>query len=250
MEEKDKKIAKMVKENYHMPESIHQKIEDSFEKIRNQTHASQTSKTSMEVKYHMNKWNIFYRVATFLIVLFLGGNAIALAFGENNIYSMIYRFFEPNEEEKIDHVIVEGEVEQVDYSGVESSLGYVIQYDEEAFRLERIGDKDFYRVKIPEISETVYFVIYHIDTAFADLKEEGIEETTIGNRQAYMTELIDGNEYNENTDYSWNSNVIDTWYIDGDKGTFVVEIHYFMEAAEGWGVRIREMLNSFRMVEQ
>ncbi len=249
MEKNDKKISKIVKENYEVPDSVNQKMKDAFEKIRNQNIDSKAENQDKERKYKMKKFNIFYKVAAVLGVLFLGGNAIALAFGGDNIYSMIYRMFEPSEEEKIDHVIVEGEKEEVDYLGVESSLGYTIQYDEKSFTLERIGDKDYYSVNIPEVSKMVYFVVYHLDTAYADLKDNNIEETTIGDRNAFVVKLIDGKEYDVNAPYSWDSDVVDTWYIDAGEGTYIVEIHCFMEAVEGWGTRMRQMLNSFKVVE-
>ena len=190
-----------------------------------------------------------YKVAAVFVALFLGINAIALAVGSDNIYSMIYRYFVPDEGERINQVSVEGEKEDVEYVGVESSLGYTIQYDDSDYNLERIDDKDYYRVNNPGISETVYFVVYHMDAAYAELKSIEAEETTIGDRQAFMLESIDGKEYDVNAEYSWDSEVVDTWYINAGQGTYVVEIHCFMEAFEGWGAKMTQLLSSFKVVE-
>ena len=199
---------------------------------------------------HMKvKINVGYKVAAVFVALFLGMNAIALAEGSDNIYSMIYRFFVPDKEERIHAVSVEGDKEDVDYVGVESSLGYSIQYDDAVYHLERIDGKDYYRVNNPEISETVYFVVYHVNTAYAELSNRGGEEAFLGDRPAFMLETIDGKEYDVNGEYSGDSEVVDTWYIDAGQGTYVVEIHCFMEALEGWGTEIRQMLNSFKVVE-
>ncbi len=197
---------------------------------------------------NMKNFKIFTKIFAVVLVIFLGGNAIAFALGENNIYTMIYKFFAPNEEEKLNTIDVEGEKEDIQTIGVESNIGYSIQYDEESFKLERSGDKDYYRVV--DMEDEIYFLVYHTNTSYNDLKPDNVEEITINGRNAFTKELIDGKEFDENSEVSWDSDVLDTWYIDDDEGTYIIEVHYFLEAQEGWGKRISQMINTFEVVEK
>lgn len=244
MEKENKEIAKIVQNNYEVPDDVNQKINNAFEEIKKQNPYLESKNKKEEFK--MEKTNIVYKVAIVLIFLFLTGNAVSLAFGGNNIYTMIYKFFVPTSNE----VVVEGEKEEVNNIGVQSSLGYKIEYDKEDFKLERIGDKDYYRVNIPDMSESVYFVIYHTDSSYENLdKKDKTEETKIDGKNAFMVELIDGKKQDSSKNYSLDSKVVDTWHIDAGKGSYIIEAHYTIETVEGWGSRIRQMINSFKIVE-
>ncbi len=238
MGDNEKNICEYVKKNYEISEEVDDKINLTFENLKEK-----------EGCCDMKRVSVIGKIVASLVVLFLGGNIIALACGGNNIYTMIFEFFKPNEEEKIDSVILEGGEEKVDYIGLKSSIGYTIQYDDESLNLVRSGDKDIYMSNIDEIKDKVYFEIYHVDTAYSDLKSGEIEEFEINGNDTFVTTLIDGKEYNENSNYNWDSDILETWHIDAGKGTYIIEVHYFMEATEGWGTRISNMIQSFKIVE-
>ena len=200
--------------------------------------------------------NLVFKVAGIIIVIFLFGNVISLAFGGTNIYTMIYEHFNVPEEEKVTDIDIEGMKENVDYIGVKSSIGYEIQYDEDALNLSRENEKDFYRASIDEIKDKVYFSIEFLETSYEDFKLENkdndIEEFYINGQRAFNVNFIDGDFFDEtkNTTWDWDSDVKTLWYIDAKEGTYLVEEHYFMEAAEGWGVRLNQMINTFKIVEE
>lgn len=235
MGDKEKYIHEYIKENYDVPENVNEKIDFAFEKIK-------------KGECKMRKASIIGKAIASLVAVFLCGNLIALAFGENNIYKVIFEFFKPNDEEKIENVIIEGEKEAVDYSGVKSSIGYKIQYDDESFNLTRSGDRDMYVLNIDALKDKVYFEIYYIDEKYNDLKPDEVEELKLNDKNAFVTSLIDGAEYDANKNYSWDSDVLETWHIDAELGTYIINVHYFMEATEGWGARIDNMISSFEVV--
>ena len=215
--------------------------------------------------------NLIFKVAGIIIVIFLFGNVISLAFGGTNIYTMIYEHFNvPKEEkvnytmiyehfnvpedEKVNYIYIEGMKENVDYIGVKSSIGYEIQYDEEVLNLSRENKKDFYRASIDEIKDKVYFSIEFLETSYEDFKLENknndIEEFYINGQRAFNVNFIDGDFFDETKDTTWDSDVKTLWYIDAKEGTYLIEEHYFMEAAEGWGARLGQMINTFKIVEE
>ncbi len=164
-------------------------------------------------------------------------------------------FSVPNEE-KINNIIVEGMTEEVNYKGIKSSLGYTIQYDDESLNLTRENKKDFYRATIDDIKDKVYFTVEHLEKSYDELKNENkdnnIEEVEINGQKAFKVTFIDDVLFDENnnTTWKWDSDVKKFWYIDANNGTYLIEEHYFFEATEGWGVRINQMLNTFKIIEK
>lgn len=174
----------------------------------------------------------------------------------NNVYErfLIYKYIDISGDEKITEITVEGMKEDVDYTSVKSSMGYMIQYDKDAFTLTRVQDKDVYRSNIEEISDEVYFTVEYLEKTFDELKTENlandVEENEINGRRGFSTTFIDGISVSKNQNVKWDSDVKTFWYIDAGKGTYLIEEHYFFEAAEGWGVRMNQMINTFKVVEE
>ena len=77
----------------------------------------------------------------------------------NNVYEIFltYKYVEISGDEKITEITIEGMQEDVDYIGIKSSLGYILQYDKSALTLIREENKDVYRTNIDDIRDKVYF---------------------------------------------------------------------------------------------
>ena len=174
----------------------------------------------------------------------------------NNVYErfLTYKYVEISGDEKITEIAIEGMQEDVDYIGIKSSLGYILQYDKSALTLTREQNKDVYRANIDDIRDKVYFTVEYLEKPFDELKSEildnDVEENEINGRRAFSITFIDGISVSKNQDVKWDSDVKNLWYIDAGEGTYLIEEHYFFEAAEGWGVRINQMINTFKIVEE
>lgn len=242
MDKKEKDISEFIKSNVNLPNIVDEKINSAFKKI----------KSERREKDMKNK-NVFGKVAAIIALIFLCGNAVSLAFGGANIYTMIYEYFKVPEEEKVNDITIEGMKEDVNYVGIKSSIGYTIQYDEEALKLSRENEKDVYRVNIEDIKDKVYFTVEYLETPYEELKNENknnnIEKVEINGQKAFIVTFIDDILSSENQNFTWDSDVKTLWYIDANNGTYFIEEHYFFEATEGWGVRIAQMLNTFKIVE-
>lgn len=239
---KKKEISNFIKHNVDIPDIVEQKINYAFDGLK-----------SKEKKRYEKIKNIFRKVAEISVFAFLCGNAVSLAFGGVNIYTMIYEYFNISKAEKINHITIEGIEEDVNYVGIKSSIGYTIQYDENALNLLRENEKDVYRVDIDSIKDKVFFTVQYIEKSYEELKAENtnIEEIEINGQRAFKVTFIDDVLYNEtqNSTWKWNSDVKTLWYIDAKEGTYFIEEHYFFEATEGWGARINQMLNTFKIVQ-
>ncbi len=156
-------------------------------------------------------------------------------------------------EDKIDEIIIEGMTEEVNYKGIKSSLGYTIQYDDESLNFTRENEKDIYRANSDEIKDKVHFTVEYLNKSYDELKienkENNIEELVINGQKAFKATFIDDVLFDENnnTTWKWDSDVKTLWYIAANNGTYLIEEHYFFEAAEGWGVRLNQMLNTLKI---
>lgn len=155
--------------------------------------------------------------------------------------------------EKVNNIIIEGMQEEVNYEGTKSSLGYTIQYDEEALNLTRENEKDIYRANNDDIKDKVYFTVEYLNKSYDDLKKENkdnnFEEIEVNGQKAFIVTYIDNVLFDENNNstWKWDSDVKTLWYIEADDGTYFIEEHYFFEATEGWGVRLNQMINTFKI---
>lgn len=164
-----------------------------------------------------------------------------------------FEYIEIPEDEKITYIMKEGMQEEVNYVGVKSSFGYTIQYDNEELSLVRENSKDFYRANLEDMKEKVYFTIEYLETSYEELKnknkDKGIQEFEINGQKAFEVNFVDGVLWDENQNFSWDSDVENLIYVDGIEGTYLISMHYFMEASEGWGVSMRHMINTFKIIK-
>lgn len=236
-----KEISDFIKSNISIPDIVEQKINYTFDEIK-----------SERIEKDMKNKNIFRKIAMISVLIFLCGNAVSLAVGGANIYTMIYEYFNVSEEEKVNDITIEGIQEDVNYIGIKSSIGYTIQYDENALKLSRENEKDVYRVDIDSIKDKVYFTVEYLEKTYNELKNENgnTEEFEINGQKAFKVIFINNVLYDEsqNATWKWDSDVKTLWYIDANEGTYFIEEHYFFEATEGWGARIGQMIDTFKIV--
>lgn len=159
-------------------------------------------------------------------------------------------------------VMLEGMEEEVNYRTYHSDYGYRMAYDMDRFTVTSEDGTDTYMAENinPEIYPYVFMRItrsHYINGEKPDLigklyvDDNYINQTfttnspedniKIGDYDAVHFSYIDGDK--------WNSLVKNVYIIALEKYYYVIETNYFLEASEGYGVRINAMLDTI-MIEE
>ena len=128
---------------------------------------------------------------------------------------------------------------------------YVIYIDEERYKMVKedgesiITTKEPLPAKYPEVFMKITHKNTSVDDTVSALEKETettFEQTDTPLQQAFKTKILEGQE--------WDS-LIHRYYVISDHqgGSYVIHQQYFLEAAEGHGVRLNAMLEEFKIVE-
>lgn len=147
--------------------------------------------------------------------------------------------------EKITEIYMEGMAVPVNYTALKSALGYTIQYDADLYGISREGNTDYYRSL--DDMERIYFSIELLSVDFDSLSGE-ILENKYGYENKYFG-LIDGKPSTADSPFSWDSEVVDTDYIKAEGRVYKIERHYYMEATEGAGISMANMVGTFKVLK-
>ncbi len=198
------------------------------------------------------KKNLVWKIVIIVVLVFLVGNGISFALGGMNIYTMIHDLFKAPEEE-IKDIELEGNKENVNMVKVDSPLGYSILYDKDYFKFSGDGQKDYYRATAEGMEDKIYFMIEHGNATYDEMKNEEkfkeAEEFEINGRRAFRLKFLD-EKLIDSGEQKWDTNVKVLSFIEANKGVFCVEEHYFLEAAEGYGARMDQIKNTFKVNEE
>lgn len=164
----------------------------------------------------------------------------------------IKQYFEP---EKNVVTEIEGHPEEQEVI-LHEKADYVIYIDEERYKMIQEGEQDIITTKepleerFPEVSMTIFQVIDKTPEQLATDYAENLKgsfttvkeiETVTEPVEGLMVSAIDGSE--------WDSEVNRIYIIsNGNEGSFVFDLKYFLEAAEGHGARFYHMLEEFQIV--
>lgn len=169
------------------------------------------------------------------------------------IVNEVMKYFEP--EKKVVNEI-EGSPEELEVT-LQECADYIIYVDQERYQLVNENDVDLIVPKVPleerfpEVSMSISQVVDQtpeelalqyeekLKTSFQTVKEiESVTEPING----LLVSAIDGSE--------WDSPVNKVYIIpNGKEGSFVFDLKYFLEAAEGHGARFYYMLEEFEIVK-
>lgn len=147
--------------------------------------------------------------------------------------------------EKITEIYMEGMAVPVNYTALKSALGYTIQYDADLYGISREGNTDYYRSL--DDMERIYFSIELLSVDFDSLSGE-ILDNKYGYENKYFG-LIDGKPSTADSPFSWDSEVVDTDYIKAEGRVYKIERHYYMEATEGAGISMANMVGTFKVLK-
>jgi hypothetical protein len=152
---------------------------------------------------------------------------------------------------------IEGNKEVVSVRNYISNLGYQIMMDEERFALTTTEASDLYSATNPNTSvyPDIYIRITKTEKAnqvnyVEDLKQQLLQENP------QMKELSDTkiNTYDalvfkSNFGTEYNSAIKTVAVIEASTSYYTIETEYFLEAAEGYGARMKALLNTFTINE-
>ena len=148
--------------------------------------------------------------------------------------------------EKITQIYtIEGMPVEVEYTAIKSALGYTLQYDADSYGISREGNTDYYRSL--DDMERLYFSIEILSVDFDSLSGE-ILDNKYGYENKYFG-LIDGKPSTADSPFSWDSEVVDTDYIKAEGRVYKIERHYYMEATEGAGISMANMVGTFKVLK-
>jgi len=151
---------------------------------------------------------------------------------------------------------IEGSQEDTSVELKESKMGYILYIDEERYYMEQKDGVDRIVAKHqPENAPEVFMEISQVEDKSPEelaeeLKVELKSELEIFKDIGKVTEPIDAIFFYGLSGSQWDSKVVRYYLVDNTKGgTFVIKQQYFLEAAEGHGVRLDNILKEFRIVE-
>jgi hypothetical protein len=155
-------------------------------------------------------------------------------------------------------IMLEGMEEEVNYRVYKSEYGYLMSYDVDRFTVTSENGTDTYMAENMNPDLYTYVFINITRSEYVDGKKT---ELPIGNLYVDDSELnktLSTNYPNDNVkinDYDaihfksiegddWNSLVKHVYIIPLEKNYYTITTHYFLEASEGYGVRIKAMLDT------
>lgn len=245
MENFDERAKRELYKNTTPPDGIHEEIWENIEKELFQT------RRTTKVKRKKKRWIPIGITAAVFMFLFSTRTEPGMA-----VMNQIKDLFEP--EKKVIQEI-EGNEEVTDVQLSEGSdADYVIYIDTSRYKMIKGEDADLITTieplpdHYPDVSmeirqipnsapnEVVNDVAIELRNEFPDLTEP-----------EYVTEPVEGYQlHGISGGQEWDSPVVHVYVIsNGKSGSFVITERYFLEAAEGHGVRFRQMLEEFVIVE-
>lgn len=161
--------------------------------------------------------------------------------------------------EKKVEVEVEGQKEQTDQElHLDEASSYAIYYDKERYKLVQQDGKDVITTKeplpegYPEVSLTIEQFLDEEPSALAEKTAEALADRYAEVREiTQVTEPVAGYRISAINGHDARSEVTAVYVTDnGGKGSYMLTLKYFLEAAEGHGARFEQMLKEFRVLKQ
>lgn len=185
---------------------------------------------------------------------------MAIVLGINTQYGQaavgrIRELFVPN---KVVKQQLEGSEEQSNVALKEGSMKYIIYIDEERYTMEHLEGKDKITAKAKaENAPEVFMEIEQVkdkkpeDIAAELEKELKAKYPRVENRGNVNEPIKATFVYANSGGSKWNTAIVRYYLVDNTKGgTFVIKQQFFLEAEEGHGARLDNMLKDFQIVNE
>ncbi|NLW21906.1 MAG: hypothetical protein GXY88_01405 [Tissierellia bacterium] len=220
------------------------------------------NKIDMELNFNRKKEGKKMKSKNRGLIPFIGAAAaVAILFVSlqtnvgHAIVSQIKELFAPQKEIVQE---IEGNKEKTDvHLHQPKESNYIIYVDEERYEFIEGEDRDKIVMKdkpdnIPEVSMEIKQVKdKYPEEVIKDIEAQLKEEYEIVHGPERVTEPLEGFTIRALTGQQWDSKVIKFYVISNEnQGSFIITQRYFLEAAEGHGVRFDEMLKEFKIIEE
>ncbi|MBM7872119.1 hypothetical protein JOC70_003668 [Clostridium pascui] len=184
--------------------------------------------------------------------------AITLVIGLNTEYGQaavdkIKELFVPN---KVVKQQIEGMDEDSNVALKEGSAKYIIYIDEERYTMTKMDGNDKIAAKIKgENTPEVFMEITQVEGKKPDAIASQIQDELKGKYQkvenrGVVNYPLKSTLIYANSGMNFNSTVLRYYLVDNTKGgTFVIKQQLFIEAEEGHGARMDNMLKEFKIIE-
>ncbi|WP_088103928.1 hypothetical protein [Halalkalibacter urbisdiaboli] len=231
---------------------------DEIDRMKKDVYNKNTKKNRIERKrgarnvYNWKRWTGLTVAATLFFALLLTTTSQGQA-----VISQIRMLFEP--EKKIEQEL-EGMPEDTDmklHEGerkTEQEASFVIYVDEE--RYDVVKEEGVFRITVdlPERYPEVYMEIIeqkNVKTkeAMEEIRKDIVQDyENVGEVEQVESPVI-GYRFSANNGYEWDDPVVVYYAVSNElDGSFIIKQKYFMEASEGHGVRMDNMLKEFHVV--
>lgn len=157
---------------------------------------------------------------------------------------------------KIINQTLEGDLEETQVELEASSQKYIIYVDKSIYEIVKEKDKDIIRPKervetLPEVSMTIEQVAKKPEEAAKDIEQELNSKFPKVTNLGEVTTPVKGLAYHAIDGNLATSTVVDYYIVDNEKGgSFIIKKQYFLEVAEGHGVRFDNMLKEFKIIKE
>jgi hypothetical protein len=152
---------------------------------------------------------------------------------------------------------IEGQNEPTDVVLTENEMGYLIYIDESTYKEENIDGQD-YIVPLNPGDSSIYPEVYMKITQDKDRSPAQLHSEIMDLLESNYATVVDYGDVDfpfeakmvyANQGNEWNSEVIKYYFVDNtQEGTFIIEQKLFLEASEGHGARMDNMLKDFTIV--
>lgn len=185
--------------------------------------------------------------------------AVVIVMGINTQYgqaavSKIKDLFVPN---KVVKQQLEGMEEENNVALKEGSMKYIIYIDEERYTMEHLDGKDKITAKAkaqnaPEVFMEVQQIKDKNPQVIASELEKELKTKYVKvENRGTVNGPVKGTFIYANSGSQWNSAILRYYLVDNTKGgTFVIKQQFFLEAEEGHGARLDNMLKEFKIISE
>lgn len=243
----DDKIKKALESNIEITEKD---TKDVWNKIEMELYLNEKKGEIKKVKSKKKNFIHFVAAAAAIAILFIGTQTEV----GHAIVSQIKEFFAPEKEITQE---IEGNKEKTDvhlHQPAESN--YIIYVDEERYEFIEGEDSDKIVMKdkpnnIPEVyMEIQQLIDKSPEVIIKDIELQIKKEYEIVHEPEIVSEPVNGWTIRALSGQEWNSPMVKIYVISNeDQGSFIITQRYFLEAAEGHGVRFDEMVKEFKILE-
>lgn len=247
----------MARDNFEklMEDALHYKTEDmnlykdiTFDKI-----SEKINRRELSMKKTSRRSGLKIAVAIGIGLIATSTLLLSTAPGQ----AALGRFIDLFAPEKTVDQEIEGQKEPTDVVLTENEMGYLIYIDESTYKEENRNGQD-YIVPLNPGDSSVYPEVYMKITQDKDRSPSQLHSEIMDILESTYVTVIDYGDVDfpfeakmvyANQGNEWNSEVVKYYFVDNTQnGTFIIEQKLFLEASEGHGARMDNMLKDFTIV--